>query len=104
MDGDRSDGVSCGAHVHSYCFLIVSWRCERSTRQTRTFPRRASFSKDTIGDDFMDKDRIKGSVQQAKGKVKEVAGKATGDKTKMVEAARTGRLARCESPGRRSGQ
>jgi uncharacterized protein YjbJ (UPF0337 family) len=28
----------------------------------------------------MDKDRIKGSVQQAKGKIKEVAGKATGDK------------------------
>ena len=26
------------------------------------------------------------------------------DATKMVEAARTGRLARCESPGRRSGQ
>jgi uncharacterized protein YjbJ (UPF0337 family) len=28
----------------------------------------------------MDKDRIKGSAQQVKGKVKEVAGKATGDK------------------------
>ena len=28
----------------------------------------------------MDKDRIKGSAQQAKGKIKEVAGKATGDK------------------------
>src|SRR5262249_15253461 len=28
----------------------------------------------------MDKDRIKGSAQQAKGNVKEVAGKATGDK------------------------
>ena len=27
----------------------------------------------------MDKDRIKGSAQQAKGKVKEVAGKITGD-------------------------
>ena len=27
----------------------------------------------------MDKDRIKGSVQQAKGQVKEVAGKLTGD-------------------------
>ncbi len=27
----------------------------------------------------MDKDRIKGSVEQAKGKVKEVAGKVTGD-------------------------
>jgi len=27
----------------------------------------------------MDKDRIKGSAEQAKGKVKEVVGKATGD-------------------------
>lgn len=27
----------------------------------------------------MDKDRIQGSFEQAKGKVKEVAGKATGD-------------------------
>ena len=27
----------------------------------------------------MDKDRIKGSAEQAKGKVKEVAGKAAGD-------------------------
>jgi uncharacterized protein YjbJ (UPF0337 family) len=27
----------------------------------------------------MDKDRIKGSAQQAKGKIKEVAGKVTGD-------------------------
>ena len=27
----------------------------------------------------MDKDRIQGSVEQAKGKVKEVAGKKTGD-------------------------
>ena len=27
----------------------------------------------------MDKDRIQGSVEQAKGKVKEVTGKATGD-------------------------
>ena len=27
----------------------------------------------------MDKDRIQGSVEQAKGKVKEVAGKVTGD-------------------------
>jgi uncharacterized protein YjbJ (UPF0337 family) len=28
----------------------------------------------------MDKDRIKGSTEQAKGKIKEVAGKAMGDK------------------------
>jgi uncharacterized protein YjbJ (UPF0337 family) len=28
---------------------------------------------------MVDKDRIKGSVKQGKGKIKEVAGKATGD-------------------------
>jgi uncharacterized protein YjbJ (UPF0337 family) len=33
----------------------------------------------------MDKNRIKGSVEQAKGKVKEVAGKATGDKKLSAE-------------------
>ena len=33
----------------------------------------------------MDKDRIKGSAEQAKGKVKEVAGKATGDKNLRAE-------------------
>jgi uncharacterized protein YjbJ (UPF0337 family) len=52
---------------------------------TGTFPRRALFSKHTIGDDFMDKDRIKGSAKQAKGKMKEVAGKATGDKKTEAE-------------------
>ena len=33
----------------------------------------------------MDKDRVEGSIEQAKGKVKEVAGKVTGD-TKNVGA------------------
>jgi uncharacterized protein YjbJ (UPF0337 family) len=33
----------------------------------------------------MNKDRIKGSAEQAKGKVKEVAGKATGDKKLQSE-------------------
>jgi uncharacterized protein YjbJ (UPF0337 family) len=33
----------------------------------------------------MDKDRIKGSAQQAKGKMKEVAGKALGDKKLQTE-------------------
>jgi uncharacterized protein YjbJ (UPF0337 family) len=33
----------------------------------------------TLEDEPMDKDRIKGSATQAKGKVKEVAGKVTGD-------------------------
>ena len=34
---------------------------------------------ETLWVNQMDKDRIKGSAEQAKGKVKEVAGKATGD-------------------------
>ena len=33
----------------------------------------------------MDKDRINGSAEQAKGKVKEVAGRATGDKKLTAE-------------------
>jgi uncharacterized protein YjbJ (UPF0337 family) len=35
--------------------------------------------------DMVDKDRIKGSAEQAKGKVKEWAGKATGDKKSEAE-------------------
>jgi len=34
---------------------------------------------ETLWVNQMDKDRIKGSAEQAKGKVKEVAGKTTGD-------------------------
>jgi uncharacterized protein YjbJ (UPF0337 family) len=34
---------------------------------------------------MVDKDRIKGSAEQAKGKVKEWAGKATGDKKSEAE-------------------
>jgi uncharacterized protein YjbJ (UPF0337 family) len=34
---------------------------------------------------MVDKDRIKGAAEQAKGKVKEWAGKATGDKKTEVE-------------------
>jgi len=33
----------------------------------------------------MDKDRIKGSAEQAKGKLKEVAGKVTGDEKMKTE-------------------
>lgn len=33
----------------------------------------------------MDKDRIKGSAQQAKGSIKEAAGKATGDSKLQAE-------------------
>lgn len=36
----------------------------------------------------MDKDRIRGSVEQAKGKIKEVAGKVTGD-TKLEAEGKT---------------
>jgi uncharacterized protein YjbJ (UPF0337 family) len=36
-------------------------------------------------DDMIDKDRIKGSAEQAKGKVKEWAGKVTGDKKTEAE-------------------
>jgi uncharacterized protein YjbJ (UPF0337 family) len=45
----------------------------------------ALFPTYTIGDNPMNKDRIKGSAEQAKGKVKEVAGKATGDKKLETE-------------------
>ena len=40
----------------------------------------------------MDKDRIKGSAQQAKGKVKEIAGKATGD-TKLESEGKADKAA-----------
>ena len=39
----------------------------------------------------MDKDRVEGSWEQAKGKVKEVAGKVTGD-TKTEAEGKTRRL------------
>jgi uncharacterized protein YjbJ (UPF0337 family) len=35
----------------------------------------------------MDKDRIKGAVHQAKGSVKEMAGKVTGDRKMQAEGA-----------------
>ena len=40
----------------------------------------------------MDKDRISGSVEQAKGKVKEVAGKVTGD-TKLETEGKADQVA-----------
>jgi uncharacterized protein YjbJ (UPF0337 family) len=36
----------------------------------------------------MNKDRIKGRLEQAKGKIKEVAGKATGDAKLRMKAKR----------------
>src|SRR5262249_30081173 len=49
-------------------------------RSCGTLAAASSFSGHTDWRHAMDKDRIKGSAQQAKGKVKELAGKATGDK------------------------
>jgi uncharacterized protein YjbJ (UPF0337 family) len=43
-------------------------------------------------EDSMDKDRVKGSFEQAKGKVKEVAGTATGD-SKLETEGRTQQVA-----------
>jgi len=40
----------------------------------------------------MNKDRVEGSFEQAKGKVKEVAGKATGD-TKLEAEGKTQKVA-----------
>jgi uncharacterized protein YjbJ (UPF0337 family) len=40
----------------------------------------------------MNKDRVEGSVEQAKGKVKEVAGKATGD-SKLESEGKTQQVA-----------
>jgi uncharacterized protein YjbJ (UPF0337 family) len=40
----------------------------------------------------MNKDRIQGSAEQAKGKIKEVAGKATGD-TKLESEGKTQKAA-----------
>ncbi len=47
----------------------------------------------------MDKDRIEGSAEQAKGKVKEFAGKVTGDS--KTEAERQSRPVERQSPERR---
>src|SRR5262245_8538653 len=53
-----------------------------SRPEPRHRPSRSSLEKET---DMVDKDRIKGSAEQAKGKVKEWAGKATGDKKTEAE-------------------
>jgi uncharacterized protein YjbJ (UPF0337 family) len=49
------------------------------------FPPSCSFSQQQIGEKPMDRNRVKGSAEQAKGKVKELAGKATGDKKLEAE-------------------
>ena len=54
----------------------------------------------------MDKDRIKGSAEQAKGKVKEWAGKITGDSKTEAEGKRARRQSRsgktCSQAGTRA--
>jgi uncharacterized protein YjbJ (UPF0337 family) len=45
-----------------------------------------------IQENVMDKDRVEGSVEQAKGKVKEVAGKVTGD-SKLEGEGKTDQVA-----------
>ena len=47
---------------------------------------------------MVDKDRIKGSTEQAKGKVKEVAGKLTGDRKLQSEGKATRSRVRSETP------
>ena len=44
----------------------------------------------------MDKDRIKGSAEQAKGAVKEVVGKLLGDKKLQTEGKPRRSLAKCK--------
>ncbi len=46
----------------------------------------------------MDKDRIKGSAKQAEGKVKEVAGKATGDANSRAKARPIRRRGKSATP------
>ena len=50
----------------------------------------------------MDKDRIKGSVEQAKGSVKEAVGKATGDAKLEVEGRNEKAAGKVQNAGRRS--
>jgi uncharacterized protein YjbJ (UPF0337 family) len=46
----------------------------------------------------MDKDRIRGSAEQAKGKVKEVVGKVTGDSKLEGEGKAISSRAKCRTP------
>ena len=46
----------------------------------------------------MDKDRIRGSVEQAKGKVKEVVGKVTGDSKLESEGKADQFKGKCRTP------
>jgi uncharacterized protein YjbJ (UPF0337 family) len=46
----------------------------------------------------MDKDRIEGSAKQAKGAIKEVAGKVTGDAKLEAEGKSTRPPERCRMP------
>jgi uncharacterized protein YjbJ (UPF0337 family) len=63
-------------------FWLVAYEGRRSNAVERrpAFGLRSRFSAHNKGRSPMDKQRIKGSAQQAKGKIKELAGKATGNK------------------------
>src|SRR5262249_936515 len=80
LDDDGSDGCGRGDHVSKERLLIILLAARTQPWRTRNLAAMALFPRYTIGDNPMNKDRIKGSAEQAKGKVKEVAGKATGDK------------------------
>jgi uncharacterized protein YjbJ (UPF0337 family) len=54
-------------------------------RARGTLTQAAEFSQQFNRRTEMDKDRVKGSAEQAKGKVKEVAGKALGDEKLKTE-------------------
>ena len=47
----------------------------------------------------MDKDRIEGSVEQAKGKLKEVAGKVTGDAKLEADGKAEGTAGKIQNAG-----
>jgi uncharacterized protein YjbJ (UPF0337 family) len=64
----------------------LSWtKPTKQNQRTETKPK-------NIEDNAMDKDRIKGSAQQAKGAVKEAAGKVLGDK-KLETEGKTDKVA-----------
>jgi hypothetical protein len=58
---------------------LIGARCAWQRPRAWNFQASCSFSQHTYWREAMDKDRIKGSAEQAKGKVKDIAGKVTGD-------------------------
>jgi uncharacterized protein YjbJ (UPF0337 family) len=60
----------------SYDLMELAWLIASSQSANHSLIRRCK---------MIDKDRVKGSVEQAKGKVKEWTGKAVGDKKMQTE-------------------